>query len=124
MATLSSFKTTRLSWKLFFLVLFFTILLVGPSSATSRGKTIMQPEHHRKKYDVGSKNPSLLFNVGSSEGVVPREDVVPSEDVGSTWKSCTIKEKLGHLLGDVAPPLFFGWANIIHVAPSWLHAEP
>ncbi|CAH1416847.1 unnamed protein product [Lactuca virosa] len=63
MATLSSFKATRLSWKLFFLFLCFTILLVGPSSATSRGKTIMQPEHHRKKYDVGSKNPGLLFSM-------------------------------------------------------------
>ncbi|KVH97458.1 hypothetical protein Ccrd_000385 [Cynara cardunculus var. scolymus] len=59
MAALSSSKSQYVSWKLF-VVLFFTALLVGQSSATSRGNTMMPLKHHPRKYDA---NPGLFFSM-------------------------------------------------------------
>ncbi|PWA97479.1 hypothetical protein CTI12_AA028880 [Artemisia annua] len=58
------------SWK-FFLVLLFTILLVGPSSATSRGFTTLKPDQQRQKHDASSNNPGLYFSMKPKGKPVP-----------------------------------------------------
>ncbi|GJT49121.1 protein IDA [Tanacetum coccineum] len=70
MAPLSSLKARHASWKLF-LVLLFTILLVGPSSATSRGFTTLKPDQQRLKHDASSNNPGLYFSMKPKGKPVP-----------------------------------------------------
>ncbi|KAJ0837988.1 hypothetical protein HanRHA438_Chr16g0784111 [Helianthus annuus] len=60
MASFSSFNAARVSQKFILVLVLLAILLVGPSAATSRAYTTMQPKHHQKKYDAGLNNPDSL----------------------------------------------------------------
>ncbi|KAD7116692.1 hypothetical protein E3N88_03960 [Mikania micrantha] len=96
------------------LVLFFIILLIVPSSGTSRGHTMLQPEHRRKHNDAVSNNPSLLFNMLPKGKPVPpsgpskRHNSVPSSQPPASceWLVVTAPNYLQSRASIAAPDIF------------------